>query len=60
MEFIGIIIVFLLIVFIYFFPTWIAAHNKKKNLGAIVALNIFLGWTFVGWVLAFVWACCKD
>lgn len=52
---------FLLIVFllaIYFFP-FILSYNKK-NVLAIFALNLFLGWTLIGWVVALVWAVSKD
>ena len=41
---------------IYFIPTIVAYSNKKQNTGAICALNLLLGWTFVGWVVALVWA----
>lgn len=39
---------------VYMIPTYVGA--KKRNAGAICALNVFLGWTFVGWVVALVWA----
>jgi len=42
--------------FIYFVPTIIAFSQGKKNRGAILALNLFLGWSFVGWVVSLVWA----
>jgi hypothetical protein len=52
------ILIFLLA--IYFIPT-IAAYSKHKwNAGAIFALNLLLGWTLIGWVVAFVWAVTKD
>ena len=40
--------------FVYFLPA-IIAHNKK-NATAITVLNLFTGWTVVGWVVALVWA----
>jgi hypothetical protein len=45
---------------IYFLPALIAQHRHKRNLGAIVVFNLFLGWTLVGWVVALVWATAKD
>jgi len=45
---------------IYFIPYILATQNKKQNAGAIGALNFFLGWTLVGWVVALVWAISKD
>lgn len=43
---------------LYFLPTIIAC--KKKNLVGIFLLNFFLGWTFLGWVGALVWAACAE
>lgn len=40
----------------YLFPTLVALGRKKKNSAAIGVLNLFLGWTFLGWVVALVWA----
>jgi hypothetical protein len=51
--------VFILIVFcavVYFAPTIIAAAKKSRRAGAVAALNLFLGWTLIGWVVAIVWA----
>jgi hypothetical protein len=40
----------------YFFPTLIAWSRKHRNTLAIFIVNLFLGWTFLGWVAALVWA----
>jgi hypothetical protein len=40
----------------YFLPTLIARHVEHKNFSAIAILNLLLGWTFLGWVVALVWA----
>ena len=45
---------------VYFIPTMIGYDKHKRNAGAIFALNILLGWTFIGWVVALVWALTKD
>jgi len=45
---------------IYFVPAIKAYQVKKNNREAILALNIFLGWTLIGWVVALVWAYSKD
>lgn len=34
----------------------IAAGRKHRNESAIGVVNLFLGWTLVGWVGAFAWA----
>lgn len=48
------------IMIVYFIPTIIGYSKKKKNSGAIMMLNIFLGWTFIGWVVALIWATTND
>jgi predicted membrane protein len=45
---------------IYFLPTVVALANKKRNSLAIFVLNLLLGWTLVGWVVALVWAFIRD
>jgi Superinfection immunity protein len=44
----------------YFLPTIVAVLRKKKNAVAIGVLNGFFGWSFVGWVIALVWAVTTD
>jgi T4 superinfection immunity protein len=44
------------LVAIYCTPAIIASARGHRNSGAIWALNILLGWSFIGWVAAFVWA----
>lgn len=41
---------------VYFLPTLVAILRAHKNGCAIFMLNLLLGWTFVGWVIALVWA----
>ncbi len=42
---------------IYFLPFWIANGRKHRNQLAIFMANLFLGWTFIGWVVSLIWAC---
>ncbi|WP_337964773.1 superinfection immunity protein [uncultured Flavobacterium sp.] len=42
---------------LYFLPALIALGRKKTNRTAIILLNLFLGWTFIGWIVSLVWAC---
>lgn len=42
----------------YFLPSIIG--RKKRNRGAIFALNFFLGWSVIGWIVSLVWALTKD
>ena len=39
-----------------FLPTIIAIMRKKKNALAIFLVNLFFGMTFIGWVVALIWA----
>lgn len=41
---------------LYLLPTVVALLRLRHNTMAIFALNLFLGWSLVGWVLALVWA----
>jgi len=52
------ILLIILAVFLYFIPSIVG--KDKNNAGAIFALNLFLGWTLIGWVVALVWALTKD
>ncbi len=44
------------IVLMYFVPTIVAFRRKDRQRTAIFILNLFLGWTLIGWVGALVWA----
>jgi hypothetical protein len=39
-----------------FLPTLIATSRRHPNVLPIFLVNVFFGWTFVGWVIALVWA----
>jgi T4 superinfection immunity protein len=41
---------------IYFLPAIIAGHRHLHERAPITLLNLFLGWTFIGWVVALIWA----
>ena len=45
---------------VYFIPSIVARSKKHKNFSALLVLNIFLGVTYVGWVIALVWALIKE
>ncbi len=52
--------VLVIVVGLYFLPALVANHKKKRNSGAIFLLNLLLGWTLLGWVVALVWAATND
>lgn len=41
---------------IYLLPTICAWNRRHRNDRAIFVLNLLLGWTLIGWILAMVWA----
>jgi Superinfection immunity protein len=41
---------------IHFLPTIIAALRGSRSVVGIFLLNLFLGWTVIGWVIALIWA----
>lgn len=41
---------------LYFVPIFVATVRGTQHTGAIFALNLLLGWTFIGWVGALIWA----
>lgn len=40
----------------YFIPSFVGAARKHPLIGGIVATNILLGWTVIGWIGALIWA----
>jgi hypothetical protein len=53
----GILILFLIG---YFIPALIASSRDHRQKLAIFMLNLFFGWTFLGWVIALIWSCTAD
>lgn len=45
---------------IYVLPTIVAYRRHHRQTLAITVLNVVLGWTLLGWVVALVWACTTD
>ena len=44
-------LVLALVLVLYFLPTLVAYSRHTANRNSILVLNLFLGWTFVGWVI---------
>ena len=45
---------------LYFLPSVVATARRKRNAGAITLLNLFLGWTILGWIIALIWSATHD
>lgn len=50
------VIIIIISIPIYFLPSILAYRKQHINKIAILILNIFLGWTLIGWVGSLVWA----
>lgn len=46
----------LFIAAMYFIPTIVGAIRKVPNIGSVIVINLFLGWTLIGWVVALAMA----
>jgi len=54
----GLTILLIVAAVIYFLPSIVGGCRDKAHGGAgVFFVNLFFGWTLVGWLLAFVWAC---
>ena len=50
------IILLLFILVPYFLPAIVAHARKHPRAPAITLLNLLLGWSVIGWVVALIWA----
>ena len=44
---------------LYFLPC-IVGYNKKHNAGVIFFINLLLGWSVIGWIVALIMALTPD
>jgi Na+/serine symporter len=56
MDTIGVLIVLAIFTAIYLLPTIVASTRGHQSAVAIFFLNLLLGWTLIGWVVAVVWS----
>ncbi|MHB8743160.1 MAG: superinfection immunity protein [Sulfuricaulis sp.] len=45
---------------VYFLPAFIAFRRQHRNRVAILVVNMFLGLTGIGWIVALIWAFTAD
>jgi nitric oxide reductase large subunit len=45
---------------LYFLPTIIAVTQHRRNAALVAVINVLLGWSFLGWIVALVMALTKD
>ena len=53
---VGMLVGISLVLLLYFVPSVVANARSHRNTAAIVTLNILLGWTLLGWIIALIWA----
>ena len=47
----------IIVLTLYLVPSIIAMTRGIPSVGGVIVVNLFLGWTFLGWVVALAWAC---
>jgi hypothetical protein len=50
------LIILAVLLALYLVPVLVARSRKCSATAGIAIINIFLGWTFLGWVVALTWA----
>lgn len=50
------VVTVVVLLLIYFVPTIITCFNGHPYAMGIFFLNLFLGWTILGWVAALIWS----
>jgi hypothetical protein len=50
------IVVALVSLLFYFLPTFVAMVRRHENAMPIALINFFLGWSFIGWIVALAWS----
>lgn len=48
--------IIIIILFLYFLPTGIASSRKHRDTNAIFLVDLLLGWTLLGWLVALLWS----
>lgn len=56
MSLIALVLLVVVGAFIYFVPSIIAWKRKHNQFIPILLINVFFGWSLIGWVGALVWS----
>lgn len=46
----------IIIIGLYFLPTIVAVVRRAPNAASVAVVDIFLGWTVIGWIIALAMA----
>ena len=52
----GQVLIILVAGLVYFLPTIIAVAREHLNAGPIFIVDLFFGWTLLGWVICLAWS----
>lgn len=58
MEVVIVVVAIIVGLFVYFIPTSVASGKKQST--QVFVVNLFFGWSLIGWVIALVWALQSD
>ena len=50
------IVVLVFSIALYFLPTIVAVLRHHRNALAVFLVNLFFGWTGIGWIIALIWS----
>lgn len=56
----AVVVMAAVMVCLYFLPAIIAFGRKHNSRVAILVLNLLLGWSVLGWIIALVWSLTGD
>lgn len=48
------------LVLIYFAPALFSIMGRKRNAPMIIAVNVALGWTVIGWIICLGWSLTRE
>jgi len=51
------LVLFHIVTVAYFVPWWVAIRRRVPNTGSVAVIDVFLGWTVIGWIVALTMAC---
>jgi hypothetical protein len=54
------LVIILIGLVVYFAPTIAAQASKSKRTQGVFVVNLLLGWSVIGWIVALIWAVGSD
>jgi hypothetical protein len=49
--------ILVIVIGVYFLPTIVSVSRKNNQALTVFIINLFFGWTFIGWVIALAMGC---